>query len=312
MKQRTSTHLSFTLKTAAHYESCEFQIKHTEELLQDASHDLSKATKSKVATLKTLDITREQVRQAEKEAEAAQRRVVALDKRRKEAEDAVFHLCQDNLTAEKNGKYTDKIIKELRTSTEDLEAKLSETRKALSIVTQQITEKESSVRDLEVSRRQLKEHTEVLHRELGETELSLLRMQAVINKRQNVIDLRLKNKAKLSKALASDTNSVNSVEANIKRVRSELDATLQYVEEAKARWIKYQREYMQKSQEKGKVTKGMVEMGHWLLVTEEKRRKQDVELRSLEKALATVGRAVEARAGVVERLSWQLHNNTTR
>lgn len=201
--------------------------------------DLSKATKAKTSTLKTLDQTNEELRRVEKELLESRREVERMDVARKELEDEIFLLCREQLTAEKSSKYTDKIIQGLRDTSAKLEAKMTEAQNSLSATMLDIAQKSSLMQKHREQEKVLRTQTEGLHRDLDKMEQALVRTQALIDKKQNLIDLRQREKTEIS--AAGPNKSLTPLEAELIRVKEEIQEVTQFCNEAKGQWLKHQR-----------------------------------------------------------------------
>ena len=102
------------------------QIRQTEELIQTTKQDLEKATRAKQGTAKTLQATEEEVKRVDKEIADTQVKVQLLDRDRKILEDQVLLLLREQVTAEKSGEYTDRIVRGLREQVDKLEARMAQ------------------------------------------------------------------------------------------------------------------------------------------------------------------------------------------
>ncbi len=117
-------------------ENCLLQIRQTEELVETTKHDLEKASRAKQGTLSTLRATEEEVRKVDREVEEAQARVQAMDKDRRLLEDQVLLLLREQVTAEKSGEYTDRIVAGLREQVDKLEARMAQAQEQMAAAAQ--------------------------------------------------------------------------------------------------------------------------------------------------------------------------------
>jgi len=75
-----------------------------------------------------------------------------------------------------------------------------------------------------------------LQKELEILEAGIVRAQAEVDKKQHVIDRRLEEKA----ALIESGKSVSPLEAELQRLKDEIEAVTLFCNEAKQMWLKYQ------------------------------------------------------------------------
>ena len=75
-----------------------------------------------------------------------------------------------------------------------------------------------------------------LQKELEILETGIIRAQAEIDKKQHLIDRRLDDKT----ALLEAGKSVSPLEAEVQRLKDEIEAVTLFCNEAKQMWLKYQ------------------------------------------------------------------------
>eukprot|EP00094_Tigriopus_californicus_P006577 TCALIF_06333-PA protein Name:"Similar to Ccdc40 Coiled-coil domain-containing protein 40 (Mus musculus)" AED:0.16 eAED:0.16 QI:0/0.5/0/0.66/1/1/3/0/818 len=286
------------------------QIKRTEESINDARTDLTTAQEARRNTLNTLEATESEVKQVEHQIQTLRKNVETLDKDKIELEDQIFLLCRDQSCAEKTSKYADKIVQTLRNERSDLESKLAEFQNQLSVTTQKIYEKQamnSSTLDDEVK---IKRQNDVLNKTLDKLEQKLTRTQALIDKRQSAIDLKHKLKAELTDAKTGQ--GLSPLENELRRVQMEITDVTEFCNQAKIQWIKYQQQFIERTNERSSLNEILNEKTRKYLILEEKKRKLEKEMIAMEQSVDHIQRRLEAKDGYVGRLNAQIQNEQAR
>ncbi len=148
---------------------------------------------------------------------------------------------------------------------------------------------------------------------MDKDEFGVLRSQALIDKKQNLIDLRQKTLATLNEAKEENGGEgSNPLEADTIKTKTEIVTVTHATNEAKALWLKQQREYIELARERDEVTKDVADRAKRLLILGERRAKLDAESIALENSASEVKRRAEARDSKVKKLGGKLSSEQER
>ncbi len=140
---------------------------------------------------------------------------------------------------------------------------------------------------------------------LKQLEDGLMKAQAVIDKKQNLIDLKTKERDAL--IAAKEGAALSPLEADIQRTQDEIEATEAFCSAAKKAWLKYQNDFIQLVERRATANNSLTELTRKYLIMTEKRMKLETEIEAMKSSMADLTRRIEAKDGEITRIQRGFH-----
>ena len=286
------------------------QITKTNELIEDTKVDLEEAQKAKEKTLETLQKGQLDLEDVEKDVVRAKHQIGKLEEARREMEDKVWNLSREQVASDKCAGYTAKNLRIVREKTKILEQKLGDTRNQMSSVLQDVMHKSVIVGRSKENKKNLEDALAKLHGELQAVEKALNQAQATIDRKQNLIDIKSKEKEEIE--AANKGAALSPLEGDLERTRAEIEAVQEYCQVAKEEWLKYQNQFIKSVETQSETSQVLADTTTKYRVMREKHQKLQAEITALEKYYAEIKRKLEAKDGLIRRMNKQFYEERTR
>ena len=302
--QEKHEHLTnLSLKAERLCKSRKNQIKRVKSQVEDAKLDLNKVHESHLKTLESLKMTENQAKDVQKDLSEARNLVAKLLNIKREISEENLQLDRDQAASDKSTLYALKKIKELRDKTRILEDNLIDAQNLMSTTMEDIMEKVAVVDHQEEDIQRYDDDLDDSNRLLDQIETGLLKAQAIIDKKQAQIDLKVKEREEL--ILAKNGAALSPLEAEIERIKNEIEATQEFCMGAKKSWLKFQNEFIDLVQKRTDENSTLTDLQRKHLIMQEKKMKVTNEIENLKGNLIDLKRRIDAKNGVITRINKQ-------
>ena len=279
------------------------QIRRAEKEIEKAKVELNQAHESNLKTQETLKITQSEAQDLEKQLANTRTVVAKLANIKNELFEDTLQLDRDQSASDKSTAYAQKQIKILRDKTKALEDNLIDAQNETSTVIEDIMAKtvvvDNQVEEIESIESEVDTLTKLLH----QIETGLLKAQALIDKKQNLIDLKIKERDEM--IAAKDGAALSPIEADIEKTKKEIEDTQAYCSLAKKAWLKYQNEYIELIDKKTDMNAALTELTRRFLIMQEKKMKNEADIEAMTQQLGELRRRIEAKNNLITRINKQ-------